>query len=193
MMFAEQTVEGFLSDVASSQVAPSAGATVAFTGALSASLCEMVCLHTSDAESSERLVDTVAELRDRRDQLLALADEDAAAVNEVQTAFEANTDDDHEQAALQLATELPVRIAERAQDVATCATVVAADGTPNARTDAVIGALIARAAVASASTIVRANIGLLDDDGFASDVRTRVESAEADAEAAVDAVTGQDE
>ena len=192
MTYAEQTVEGFLSDVASSQVAPSAGATAAFTGSLAAALCEMVCLHTGEAERSDRLADSEAELRNTRDRLLALADEDAAAVDEVQTAFEAETDESHEQAALRTATEIPVQIAEAARDVATCATVVAADGTPNARTDAVVGALIARAAVASAAAIVRANVGLLDE-GFASDVRGRVESAEADADAAVAAVTGQEE
>jgi len=193
MTFAERTVEGFLSDVASSQVAPSAGATAALTGSLAAALCEMVCLHTSEAERSERLVDAAAKLRDRRDQLLALADEDAAAVDEVQTAFETDTDDSHEQAALRTATEIPAQIAEAARDVATSATVVAVDGTPNARTDAVVGAIIARATVASAATIVRANVGLLDDDEFVSDVRNRVESAEADANAAVAAVTDQDE
>ena len=191
MTYAEQPIGGFLSDVASSQVAPSAGATAAVTGSLAASLCEMVCLHTSERERTERLVEAAAELRDRREELLTLADEDAAAVDEVQTAFEVDTDDNHEQAALRTATEIPVQIAEAARDIATCATVVAVDGTPNARTDAVVGAIIARAVVASAAAIVRDNIGLLDDDAFVDDVESRLESAEADANAAVAAVTGQ--
>jgi formiminotetrahydrofolate cyclodeaminase len=152
----------------------------------------MVCLHTSEAERSERLVDAAAELRDTRDRLLALADADGAAVNEVQTAFDAETDESHEQEILRTATEIPVQIAEAARDVATCAPVVVADGTPNARADAVVGAIIARAAVESAAAIVRANVGLLDD-AFASDVLNRVDSAEADADAAVAAVTDQGE
>jgi formiminotetrahydrofolate cyclodeaminase len=74
-----------------------------------------------------------------------------------------------------------------------CATVVAADGNPNARAAALVGATIARAVVASAAAIVRANVGLLEDDTFVSDVQRRVESAETDANAAVARITGQDE
>lgn len=188
MTYAEQSVEGFLSNVASPRVAPSAGAVAALTGALGASLCEMACLHTSESETSERLATAQASLRDCRDQLLSLADGDGEAVDKVQTAFEETSDDEHEQAALQAATTVPLRIAETARDVADCAVVVVADGTQNARADAVVGAMIARAAVASAATIVRANLDLLDDDAFVSDVRTRLNAAESAADDAVAAV-----
>lgn len=188
MRYAERSVEGFLSRVASSQVAPSAGAVAALTGALGASLCEMVCLHTSESARTERLATAESTLRKRRDLLLTLVDEDGAAVEAVQTAFE-DGDDDHEQAALRTATTVPARIAEAAGVVAEQAVVAAADGTPNARTDAVVGATLARAAVASAAAIVRANLELLDDDAFASDVRSRVEGAAADADAAVATVS----
>lgn len=191
MTFAEQPIEEYLSNVASSQVAPSAGATAAISGALGAALCEMVCLHTGEAARSERLADTTVELRDLRDQLLTLADDDGAAVDELQTAFEPETDDTPEQAVLRTATEIPLRIAETASDVATAATVVAADGTPNARTDAVVGATLARAAVASAAVIVRSNTGFLSDDTVVSDIESRVDAAEADAEAAVAELTGE--
>jgi formiminotetrahydrofolate cyclodeaminase len=185
--YAERSVEEFLAAVASSRVAPSAGATAALTGAMAASLCEMVCHHTSDP--SERLAAARSELRDHRRLLLALADEDAAAVDEVQTAFDATSDDAHEQAALGSATEIPVRIAEVARDVAECAVVVAAEGTRNARTDAVVGALIARAAVASAAAIVRENVELIEDDEYGREARRRIEAAETDATTAVTSVT----
>ena len=189
MTYADSSVGEFLSDVASSRVAPSAGATTALTGALAASLCEMVCIHTSGAESSERLADARAKLRDRRERLVALADEDAAAVAEVQTAFESESDDTHEQAALRAATDIPVRIAEASRDVADCAAVVAADGTANARTDAVVGAMLARAAVESAGAIVRDNLGLLDDEAYRRETRRRIGTAERDADAVVASVT----
>ncbi|GAB7010260.1 cyclodeaminase/cyclohydrolase family protein [Halorubrum trueperi] len=187
MTYAERSVEGFLADVASSQVAPSAGATTALTGALAASLCEMVCLHTS--EPSERLAAARAELRDRRELLLTLADEDAAAVDEVQTAFETTADDTHEQTALRSATDVPLRIAEAAGDVADRAAVVATDGTRTARTDAVVGAILARAAVTSAAAVVRENLGLLDDDEYVRETRSRIEAVETDAAAVVASVT----
>lgn len=176
--------------MASSRVAPSAGPVAALTGALAASLCEMGCRHTSESATTERLATAAATLRDRRDLLLSLADEDGAAVEAVQTAVD---DGDDEQAAFRTATAVPVRIAEAASVVAEQAVVTADDGTPNARTDAVVGAMLARAAVASAATIVRANLEHLDDDGFASDVADRVDVAEADANVAVAEITGRDE
>lgn len=187
MTYAERSIEGFLGDVASSRVAPSAGATAALTGAMAASLGEMVCLHTSDP--SERLAVVQAELRDRRDLLLALADEDAAAVEEMRAAFEAAEDDGRQRAALRSATDVPVRVAEAAGDVADRATVVAADGTRTARTDAVVSAVLARAVVASAAALVRENVELLDDDEYVREARRRIEAAETDAEAAVTSIT----
>ena len=187
--FDEQSIESLLSDVASSQVAPSAGATTALTGALAASLAEMVCIHTDEVDTSDRLATAQAELRDHRDRLLSLANEDAVAVDEVQTVFEAETDDDHEQAALRTATDVPLRIVETARDVADCAAIAVTDGTPNARIDAVVGARLARAAVDSAAAIVRANLELLTDEAYVQETHRRIEAAETDADAVVAAVT----
>jgi formiminotetrahydrofolate cyclodeaminase len=149
----------------------------------------MVCLHTSTAEASPRLDAARADLAAGRERLLELADEDATAVGTVQTAFEASSDADHEQAALERATEVPLQIAEAARDVAEAATVVASEGTQNARTDAVVGAYLARAAVASAGAIVRENVELLTDESVVADARARMDAAEADAEDAVADVT----
>jgi formiminotetrahydrofolate cyclodeaminase len=187
--YADSSVEAYLSAVASAQVAPSAGATTALTGAMAAALCEMVCIHTSESETPARLADAHAELRTHRDRLLALADDDAAAVETVQTAFEAETNADHERAALEAATDIPLDIAETARDVADCAVVVAADGTGNARTDAVVGVTLAQAAVVSAAAIVRDNLGLLDESQFVKSSRRRIQAAESDAAAAVASVT----
>jgi formiminotetrahydrofolate cyclodeaminase len=189
-MVAEQSVETFLANVASSRVAPSAGAAAAVTGALAASLCEMVCLHTAAAETSPRLEAARTDLAAGRERLLGLAAEDAAAVEAVQTVFEGSSDDDHGAAALRRATDVPLRIAEAARDVAETATVVAAEGTASARTDAVVGAHLARAAAASAAAIVRENVGFLADETVVADARARADAAETEAEAAVAAVTG---
>jgi formiminotetrahydrofolate cyclodeaminase len=189
-VIAEQSVEAFLANVASSRVAPSAGASAAVTGALAASLGEMVCIHTPDGEASPRLETARADLATGRERLLALAAEDATAVETVQTAFEAESDTDHGQAALRRATEVPVQIAETARDVAEAATVVTSDGTQNARTDAVVSAHLARAAVVSAATIVRENVDLLTDESVVADARARIEAAETATDEAVAAVAG---
>ena len=193
MVTADRSVEEFLSGVASSQVAPSAGAVAAVTGALGASLCEMVCVHTPTAETPPSLADARTELTARRERLVELAAADAAAIEAVQTAFDASGDTDHEQAALRRATDVPVQIAEAARDVADTAPAVAAQGTQNARPDAVVGASLARTAVTSAGVIVRANLGLVTDEAFADDARVRVEAAERTAETAVSALAGGSE
>lgn len=188
-MVAERSIAEFLGDVASSRVAPSAGAVAAVTGALGASLCEMVCLHTPRAEVSPRLEAAQADLAAGRERLLDLAAEDETAVERVQTAFDTSVESDHEQAALRDATEVPLQVAEAARDVVDAARVVADEGTQNARVDAVVGAHIARAAVVSAVAIVRTNVSLLSDEAFVADVRVRAEAAERDAGAAVAAIT----
>lgn len=189
---ADRSVEEFLSEVASSRVAPSAGAVAAVTGALGASLCEMVCVHTPTAEASPRLADARAELTVLRGRLVELAAEDAAAIEAVKTAFEPSgpSGTEHEQRALRRATEGPVEVAETAREVADVAPVVAAEGTPNARPDAVVGAHLSRAAVVSAGVIVRANLGLVTEEAFVADARERVETAERAADAAVAEVGG---
>lgn len=184
MTFADRTIDEFLATVASSQVAPSAGAVTAVNGAMATALCEMVCVHTGDEATSAALSAAHEELTARRERLLELADEDGEAVDRVQTAFEADADETHEQAALQRATEVPLRIAETCLDVVQHAVVVAEDGTQNALVDAVVGAKLAYAALDASLEIARTNLHLIEDEEFAEEVRTRAEQAETAGEAA---------
>ncbi|MBV0926203.1 cyclodeaminase/cyclohydrolase family protein [Halomicroarcula limicola] len=183
---ADRTIDSFLSGVAASAVAPSAGAVAAVTGSMGAALCEMVAIHTSEPTAS--LTDARHDLAADREQLLELADADAAAVDTVQTAFEDGSETDYPQAALQRATTVPLRIAEACATVAEHAVAVAEEGTRNAVVDVAVGARIARTALASAATIVRENLDLIDDESFVADARRRLDDAEEAADTALTAV-----
>ena len=77
-----QPIDEFLSGIASRRVTPAGGSASAVSGAIGASLCEMVCLHTvekaGDDAVSQELVEAGETLRTQRDGLLTLADADAA-------------------------------------------------------------------------------------------------------------------
>ncbi|KAA9395894.1 formimidoyltetrahydrofolate cyclodeaminase [Haloarcula sp. CBA1130] len=189
MTFADQSIDEFLAAVASGQVTPSGGAVAAIGGAMGAALCEMVCIHTVGPNGSEPAADELREvgdaLADCREQLLTLADEDAAAVDAVGAAFE-HGDDDRIQAASKRSTEVPLETAEVCLGVVKHACTVTAKGTPVAVPDAVVGALIAAAALQASAATVRANLDMINHDSFAAAMKQRVDEAEAAGEAALE-------
>ncbi|GGK72852.1 cyclodeaminase/cyclohydrolase family protein [Haloarcula sebkhae] len=189
MTFAAQPIGEFLDDVASGQVTPSGGAVAAVGGAMGAALCEMVCIHTvgtdgSDVESGElsALADALA---DNRERLLALADEDAAAVDAIGAAFESG-DDARIQEVSKRSTEVPLETAEVCLDVVEHARTVTVKGTPVAVPDATVGALLAAAALQASVSTVRANLDIIDDESFVAALKQRADEAEAAGEAALD-------
>lgn len=192
MTLPERSIGDFLSTVASRQVTPSGGAVAAVTGAMGAALGEMVCIHTDEstvtADTAATLREARTEIEASRERLLELAAEDMAAIDEVQTVFEVETDADHEEAALKRATTIPLEIAETCAEILDRAVVVAEHGNPNAHADAVASAHIARAALASTAAIVRTNVGLLDDRAFVADVTDRITTAENAADRSLSAV-----
>ncbi|KAA9405099.1 formimidoyltetrahydrofolate cyclodeaminase [Haloarcula hispanica] len=189
MTFADQPISEFLDDVASGQVTPSGGAVAAVGGAMGAALCEMVCIHTVGTDGSEAAADELSEvgdtLADRRERLLALADEDAATVDAVGAAIESG-DDDRIQVASKRSTEVPLETAEVCLDVVEHARTVTAKGTPVAVPDAAVGALLAAAALQASVATVRANLDMIDDESFVAAMKQRADEAEAAGKAALD-------
>jgi formiminotetrahydrofolate cyclodeaminase len=191
MTIADQPIGEFLDGVASAQVTPSGGAVAAVGGAMGAALCEMTCVHTvrgDESDAAAELTATRDTLADRRAQLLALADEDAAAVDAVQAAFESGADDARVQAALERSTTVPMETAETCLDVVERAVTVTARGTPVAVPDAAVGAMLAHAALGGSVSTVRANLDGIADEAFVAEMERRAEEAEAAGEAALSAV-----
>lgn len=206
MRFAEQSIESFLVSVASHALTPSAGAVAAVVGASGAALCEMVCLHTVGNDGSDdveteladdvetELVDVGETLRAFRGRLLALADEDAAAVEGVRSVFETQTEEGERagqskrQDAIRRAIEVPLEIAETCLAILERAAVVAVKGTQKARADAVTGAFLAHAALQASLGLVRTNLALLDTGPFVSETSERVAELEDSGQEALEGV-----
>lgn len=191
MTLAEDPFSDMLDGVASENVTPSGGAVTALVGAAGASLCEMVCIHTVAREDGETDLEAVGErLQSHRRRLLGLADEDAAAVERVQSAFRSSgterEDVPSREAALTQATDLPLETASVCLAVLEEARAVTENGTATAAADALTGLFLAHAALRAAVWTARANLALLDDDAVVSERAERLSDLEAAGQAAFD-------
>lgn len=183
MTYRTETIADFLDAVASSQVTPAGGTTAAVVGAMGASLCEMVCVHTVEKDEHEDVAAELSDVRDdltqERQRLLELADADADAVDALLDA-----DGESEQAATKRATGVPLAIAESCLHVVEDAVVVTEKGTPTAVPDAATGAFLAHGALQASAFTVRYNVERIDE-AFAAEMDQRATEVESKAETAV--------
>jgi formiminotetrahydrofolate cyclodeaminase len=192
MTYADDSIDDFLSAVASESVTPAGGTTAAVVGATGAALCEMVCLHSSDVANADTDAETGTtgadlpsirdDLRWYRGRLLALADADADAVATLLAAQP--TDGAGATPEAKRATGVPLAIAEACSAVLDHAPVVTEVGSPVAVPDAVTGAVLARAAVRAATFTVRHNADRSATTAFADEMVRRTAAVERDADRA---------
>src|SRR5688500_19955307 len=113
--FADLTVSAFFDALASPEPTPGGGTAAAVAGGMGASLLMMVAGLTksrSDTETARvALKEARAALSSIRDRLLALADTDAAAYNEVIAAYRLPKATDPEKAARKQAVQRTMRAA----------------------------------------------------------------------------------
>jgi formiminotetrahydrofolate cyclodeaminase len=153
----ELPLADFLDAVASEEPAPGGGSVAAIAGALAAALVEMSARFSHEWADGPKIVARAKELRER---LAGLAPRDAAAYEGFLAARRQGGD---MREALSAASDIPLRIAEAAVEVAELATLVAERGNPNLRSDASTGALIAGGAARAAASLVEVNLGRADD------------------------------
>ncbi len=166
-----RTLHSYVEDVASGNPTPGGGSVAAVVGALAAALGEMVANLTPGEE--------LAPARDRlthlRTQLLRAAAADEAAYAKYRSAASLPRDSKDAktaraaamQAALIVATEVPVQVARAATETAQVLEAVARAGNSHLRTDAALGALLAEVALRGALLNVRGNAALLRDSARA--------------------------
>lgn len=172
------TLTGYLDEVASAAPAPGGGSVAAIVGALAAALGEMVVNLTSRSspadeaeETATPLATAMVTLRQLRQRLTAAAaaDERAYAAYRLAAALPRGNGDEKRlrteamQAALILATDVPLDAAEAAAAVAETLVIVAEQGNPHLRSDAALGVLLAEAALRGALLNVRGNARMLRD------------------------------
>jgi methenyltetrahydrofolate cyclohydrolase len=182
----------FLEKTAAGTAVPGGGSVAALSAATAAGLVEMVANLTIGKKGFEAVGEAMREIaesaRTFRDRLLQDMDRDANAYTGVLDAFRLpkGTEEEREvrqaavQEAFKEAATVPLGVAVGAQAVLELAGAVIAKGNPNAVTDGIVGAMLARTAGLSALYNVKINLSSIRDEGFVKDLRRRVETIEAD-------------
>lgn len=206
-----ESVDGFLSRVASAEPTPGGGSVAAHAGALGAALAQMVAGLTVGKKAyagvQEEMQTIALQATTLRRQLAGLVARDAEAYERVRAAYQMPREPETALAAradaireaLLFAAQIPLETAQAAVDVAALAASLAERGNRNAVSDACVAALMAEAACKGAVLNVRINVASLDDAGTArgaslsSEARRCVDAAAVQArlaEAAAERVIG---
>ena len=167
------TIEELTARLASRDPIPGGGSAAAIAGAMGAALVGMVAELTIGRPDAEPHAAELASLRDDaarfRDELLSLAQTDAAAYAAVVAARRLPRESDEEKAArratldeaMVAAADAPLHVARLAAATLELAARIAPIGNPNAASDAGVAAQLASAGVRGAVLNVRINLPYL--------------------------------
>ncbi|MBN1483346.1 MAG: glutamate formimidoyltransferase [Chloroflexia bacterium] len=184
----------FLARVAAGTPTPGGGSVAAVAGANAAALGRMVANLTIGRKKYAAVEDDMraveAALEQLQQELLGLCVEDAAAFEAIMDSFRRPKGSDEEKAtrsqAIQKATieaaRVPLCTAERTVQVLDLLRRAAAQGNPNAHTDAAVAVAMGRAAVFGAARNVRVNIEGLKDRALAEQLEGQISELEQRAE-----------
>jgi formiminotetrahydrofolate cyclodeaminase len=175
----DNRIEEFLDALASQSATPGGGGAAAIIGAMGAALVSMVCNLTigkkkyADVEAEMR--DVLAKAEALRQKLTGMIEDDAKAFDTVMAAYGMPKETDADkakrgeaiQAALKVATDVPLACARAAREVIDLAERAAEKGNLNVISDAGVGVLAAYAALRSAALNVWTNARMIDDKTFA--------------------------
>jgi len=187
-MLTEKSVTTFLDELASSAPAPGGGSVAALSGALGAALISMVCNLTVGKAKYADVQEDIEGLLEKsevlRKELTDLLEEDVKAYTAYSKAAKMPRDTEEQKAeraqamqeALQVATDVPLRIAEAAVKVMELCRPAAEKGSVWAVSDAGVAVLMAEAALRGAALNVLINLGSLKDKEFAAQKRARLDS-----------------
>jgi len=191
----DMTCVGFANETASESPAPGGGSIAAYMGALGASLATMVANLSSHKPGWDERWEEFSEWAEKgqkiKDELIALVDEDTNAFNRIMNAFGLPKNSNQEKAArdqaiqdaTRYATEVPFKTMEKALSSFDVIKAMAETGNPNSVTDAGVGALCARSAVMGAFLNVKINASGLKDKNFASEIISKAEAIQQQANA----------
>ena len=185
--FREQTLAQFTELLASPAPVPGGGSASAVAAALGASLVAMVAELTQNRPKylahAELCSTTAPRARALADELLRLADEDAAAYAACAFALklprEAFADkefrDQQIRATAQVAAEVPMRCVERCLEVLELAELLAGRSNTNASSDLRVASLLTEAAADGAAANVLVNLPLIGENDWtrATEVEVR--------------------
>ena len=175
-MLMNMQVHEFVNELASSSPAPGGGTIAAVSGAFGAGLAAMVCRLTIGnakyPDSQEILPPVLEELDGHVARMVALADEDTEAFNQVMAAFRMPKETDEEKAlrktaiaaANLLATRIPMETATRTVEALEKMDTVIAYGNTNALSDCGVAVESLHTAVTGALMNVGINLPSVKDE-----------------------------
>ena len=191
-MLANLPIAEFLAKTAAATAVPGGGPVAALSAATAAGLVEMVANLTIEKKGFESVAEAMQAIADGartlRESLIRDMDRDAEAYTRVLEAYRLPKANEEArelrraviEAAFKEAATVPLEVAEKARAVLDLAGTVITGGYPNAVTDGVVGALLARTAGLSALYNVRINLASIGDKAFGQRLLNRVEMIEAD-------------
>jgi len=142
---------------------PGAGSIAAISAAAAASLVELAARATSSDDWPEA-PGAAAQATRLRQRLVPLARRDAEAYQDAVAHLQELGDDFALGEALALAADIPLEIAEHAENVAALAAEAAAHATPDVRADAAAAAALALGAAWAAAKLVEVNLAVRGED-----------------------------
>ncbi len=173
--FAQMPVEAFLEALASDDPVPGAGPASAHAGAVAAAIVHFVAgnnlRRSRDTDRGPWLVEVHEESELLREEFSDLVGEDADIYHQVMAALALPKDTDAEkktrsrvlESAMKHATEVPLRIMERALATYRLAERLVRDGSKTAAPDALLAVELAVAVIRGNAAMVSANVGRLED------------------------------
>ncbi len=186
-------VEPFIEQLAAPTATPGGGSAAAASAAMAAGLAAMVAGMSRGKKAyvqhEAQLSAALARLSPLREELKAAIDADADSYNSVMKAYKqakaanhaandpANDAADGDrliEAALHLATMVPLNVAEKASEVAQLAETLQPITNPNMKSDLITALALAAAAITGALANVEINLESVKDAKFQAEVRKRV-------------------
>jgi formiminotetrahydrofolate cyclodeaminase len=195
-------IESFLDQLASSGATPGGGSAAAIIGAMGAALVSMVCNLTIGkkkyADVEGEMKDVLGKAEALRHKLTGMVEDDVKAFDAVMGAYGMAKETDADkaardkaiQAALKLATDVPMRCCHAAREVIDLAEVASAKGNLNVISDAGVAVLAAYAALRSAALNVFTNAKMITDRTFAEAKLKELNALLAGAEGATEKAYG---
>jgi formiminotetrahydrofolate cyclodeaminase len=188
-VYTDMPFEELLDTIAAETPAPGGGSVAAFVTEMAASLAAMAARFAHDWDGA---AGAVAQAETLRHRAAPLAAEDAVAYENVLTAMRMPKDLESEVRnntligeTLSRAADIPLLIAETANDVAELACEIAVKGNPNLRGDAAAASILASSAVQVAANLVEINLSTVEGEERVERARTLVRNSERAAARAV--------
>jgi formiminotetrahydrofolate cyclodeaminase len=174
-------IEPFVEQLAAPTATPGGGSAAAAAGAMAAGLAHMVAAMSRGKKAylqhEAELSSSISRLSQLREELKAAVDADSASYDAVMKAYKQAKDspdaDSIIDAALKLATSVPLSVAERAREVWRQANKLGPITNPNMKSDLTTAKALAEAAVEGALANVEINLDSMKDAAWAAETRRR--------------------